>query len=86
MLLVGMMLQVERIWRNSRQASERLRQVDSQLDDLQQTTAALENTHDATSQAFYTHMAEDANPHLLLADLKGQLDMLAVKIAKRRQV
>ena len=81
-LLIGMMLQVERVWHNSRRASERLRNVGRQLTDLQQTTAVLENRDNTTSQAFYTHMSEGANPHLLLADLKGQLDMLSVKVAR----
>jgi hypothetical protein len=81
--LVGLVWQLERIWRNSRFAVQKLRQLDSQLRQLEQTTSMLGVTHGSPSQAFYSHMAEGANPHLLLADLKGQIDLLARNFARR---
>ena len=81
--LVGLVWQLERIWRNSRFAVQKLRQLDSQLRQLEHTTSMLGVTHGPSSQAFYSHMAEGANPHLLLADLKGQIDLLATKFARR---
>lgn len=81
--LVGIVLLLERIWRNSRFAVQKLRQLDGQLRQLEQTTTMLGVSHGSPSQAFYSHMADGANPHLLLADLKGQIDMLAMNFARR---
>jgi hypothetical protein len=40
-------------------------------------------THSAPAQSFYAHMAGGASPQLLLADLKGQLDLLAVRMSEQ---
>jgi hypothetical protein len=82
-LLLGVVLQVTRIWQNHRAATARLAQVDRQLDDLQQTTTLLGNSYGAGSSTFFAHLAEGASPHLLLADLKGQIDLLAMKVARK---
>jgi hypothetical protein len=82
-VLLGVMLQLERIWQNSRYAVRKLEQFGAQLCNLQQTAATLGATHTSAAQAFYAHMADDADPHLLLADLKGQLDLVAMSISKR---
>lgn len=81
--LIGLVWQLERIWRNSRFAVQKLRQLDDQLRQLEHTTSMLGVTHGSSSQAFYSHMAEGANPHMLLADLKGQIDLLAMNFARR---
>jgi hypothetical protein len=83
-LLLGVVLHLERMWRNARAAGERLAEVDHELSDLRQTTSLLGNTHGAGSTTFFAHLAEGASPHLLLADLKGQMDLLAMKVAGRR--
>jgi hypothetical protein len=81
--LLGLVLQLERIWHNSRVAVNKLRQIDAHLQDLERTTASLGVTHGSASQAFYSHLADQAHPHLLLADLKGQIDLLAMNLARR---
>jgi hypothetical protein len=81
--LLGLVLQLERIWHNSRLAVHKLRQIDAHLQDLERTTASLGVTHGTASQTFYSHMAEQAHPHLMLADLKGQIDLLAMNLARR---
>jgi hypothetical protein len=81
--LLGLVLQLERIWHNSRLAMHKLRQIDSHLQDLERTTASLGVTHGSASQTFYSHMAEQAHPHLMLADLKAQIDLLAMSLAGR---
>lgn len=81
--LFGLVWQLERIWRNSRFAVQKLRQLDSQLRQLEHTTSMLGVTHGSASQAFYSHLADGANPNLLLADLKGQIDLLAMNFARR---
>ncbi|MEX2093128.1 MAG: hypothetical protein WD971_10650 [Pirellulales bacterium] len=81
-LLIGIVLQVERMWRNGRLAAQRLAEVDHQLSDLQQTTTLLGNSYGGGSSTFFAHLAEGASPHLLLADLKGQMDLLAMKVSR----
>ncbi|MBI3837696.1 MAG: hypothetical protein HY288_07155 [Planctomycetia bacterium] len=83
-LLLGLILQLERIWQNSRQAVRKLEQVDSQLQHLERAATMLNVTHSSAAQAFYAHMADEANPQMLLADLKGQIDLLAMSMSKRR--
>jgi hypothetical protein len=82
-LLLGIMLQLARVWQNDRRAAERLAAVDRQLGDLEQTTTLLGNTYGAGSSTFFAHLAEGASPHLLLADLKGQMDLLAMKMSRK---
>ncbi len=83
-LLLGMVLQMERLRQGSRYAADKLSEVDRRLSDLNQATRMLGVTHGSASQSFYAHMAEGASPHLLMADLKGQLDLLAVRMSQRR--
>jgi hypothetical protein len=81
--LLGLVLQLERIWHNGRFAVHKLREIDAHLVDLERTTASLGVTQGATSHTFYSHLAEGANPYLLLSDLKGQIDLLAMNLARR---
>jgi hypothetical protein len=84
-LLLGLALQLERIGQGSRKAADKLEHVDEQLHNLHQATTMLGNTHGSASQAFYTHLAEGANPQMLLADVKSQLDMLAMRMAQQKR-
>lgn len=83
-LLVGLILQLERLWRDGRQTAAKLEHVDEELHGLRSTTAMLGTTHSSAASAFYCHMAGGANSQLLLSDLKGQLDMLALKIGQEQ--
>ena len=80
-LVLGLVLQLDRIWRDSRRAAAKLQTVDEQIDDLKTATSLLSTTH-GPSSAFYAHWAGGASPEILLGDLKSQLDLLAVKLAK----
>jgi hypothetical protein len=82
-LLVGLVLQLERIWQTSRYAARKLDRVEGQLHHLESTASTMNVTHGTAAQAFYTHLAENANPQILLADLKGQIDMLAAELGRR---
>ena len=82
-LLLGLVLQLERIWQNSRFAARKLEQIESQVHELERTATMLHVTHGSAAQAFYAHMAEQANPEFLLADLQGQVDLLARSMSKR---
>jgi hypothetical protein len=83
-LLLGLVLQLERIWQGNRQTVDRLEQVDAQLGDLKQQASLMNVNQSGPSHAFYSHLAGGAPPQMLLADLKSQLDMLAVRMADRR--
>ncbi len=82
-LLLGLALQMDRIGRGSRDAVDKLEKVDEKLHHLQHTTTVLGTTHSSAAQAFYAHLAEGANPRMLLADVKSQLDLLAMRMSQR---
>lgn len=83
-LIVGLVFQLDGLWRSNREASETLDELDSQLDELRHATSILSTTHSSPAQSFYLHLADGASPNLLLADLKGQLDLLAARLADKR--
>ena len=81
-MLVGLILQLDRLWNDNRTAASKLDEVDEQLRELKTTTGFLSTTHGPSSAAFYAHMADGASPQILLSDLKSQLDMLATKLGR----
>lgn len=84
-LLFGLIWQLDGLWQGNRDAAEKLDDVDGRLDDLNKTATLLTTAHSSPAQAFYVHMAGGASPQLLLADLKGQLDLLAMQMAGERR-
>lgn len=83
-LILGMVMQMDGLWQSNRKTAEMLSELDGQLHDLRHTTTLMSTTHSSPAQSFYSHMADGAAPQLLLADLKSQLDMLAVKMSRER--
>lgn len=83
-LIVGLVFQLDGLWRSNRDASETLDDLGAQLDELRHATSLLSTSHSSPAQSFYLHMADGASPNLLLADLKGQLDLLASRLADKR--
>ena len=81
-LLAGLVLQINRLWRDNRAAASKLDDVDEQLHELKTTTMLLSTSQGPASATFYSHLAGGAGPQLLLTDLKSQLDLLAMKIAQ----
>ena len=81
-LILGLVLQLDRTWRDGRWAAAKLRTVDEEIHDLKTTTELLGTGHGPSGQ-FYAHWAGGAGPEVLLGDLKGQLDLLAVKLAEK---
>lgn len=82
-LLVGLVLQLDRLREEGRHAAAKLEEVDDQLHELKTATPMLGTSHNSPSRTFYSHLADDASPQVLLTDLKGQLDLLAVKLGQR---
>jgi hypothetical protein len=83
-LIIGLVFQLDGLSKSNRSASHALEELDSQLDELRHATSLLSTTRTSPSQSFYLHMADGASPKLLLADLKGQLDLLAERMADTR--
>ncbi len=81
-LLAGLVLQVDRLWHDNRAAASKLDDVDQQIHKLKTTTMLLGTSQGPASATFYSHLASGAGPQLLLAVLKGHLDLLAMKIAQ----
>ena len=82
-LVIGLLLQLDGLWQTSKKTEETLTHLDGKLHDLAHTTTMLGTTRSTPAQSFYVHMAEGASPHLLLADLKGQLDLLAERMSRK---
>lgn len=82
LLVLGLVLQLEGLWQNNRETRETLAGLDRDLAELRHATAMLTTSHTSSSTSFYAHMAEGASPHLLLADVKGQLDLLATRLSQ----
>ena len=73
-LLIGLILQLDRLWYENRDTTARLEHVDEQLSGLLLGPGR---------RPLHEHAGEAVSPHLLLADLKSQLDVLAVKIGQQ---
>lgn len=81
-LIIGLILQLDGLWQSNHEAVETLDELDDQISDLRQATSLISTSHSGPAQSFYFHLAEGCSPHMLLADLKGQLDLLAMRIAE----
>jgi hypothetical protein len=86
LLLIGVVLQLEGLWQSTRDTSDTLTDLDGQLHELQHTTSLLTTSRNGAAQSFYTHLADGASPQMLLADLKGQLDVLATRMSRERMI
>ncbi len=82
-LVMGLVLQLHRLGRNSRHAAGKLDRLDQEIHELRTTTTLLGTTHGPSAAAFYAHLADGASPQILLSDLKGQLDILALKLGRQ---
>jgi hypothetical protein len=83
-LILGLILQLDGLWTNSRKTASALGHLDDELSRVRQATTLLSTSRTSPAQSFYVHLAEGAAPQMLLADLKGQLDLLAQQISSRR--
>jgi hypothetical protein len=79
-LILGLVLVVSRLWRNSRHATNRLQDVHARLGQLQHTADVLTAMRSGGAPTFYADLVRGASPQVLLTNLKGQLDQLATRI------
>ncbi len=84
-VLVGLVWQLDRMRRSDKDTTESLDDLDARLVELRQETTRLAARNAGLPNAFHSHLAAGAGPHLLLADLKSQLDLLAVKLAEQQR-
>ena len=82
-LILGLVLQLDGLWTTSRSTAAALSELDGELKNVRQATSLLSTSHSSGAQSFYLHLAEGASPQLLLADLKGQMDLLAQQMARK---
>jgi hypothetical protein len=78
-LILGLVMVVSRLWRNSRYAANKLQEVHARLGQLQSTADTISAMR-AGAPAFYADLARGASPQMLLSNLKGQLDQLATRL------
>ncbi|HZL91780.1 MAG TPA: hypothetical protein VFB96_25640 [Pirellulaceae bacterium] len=84
-LVLGLLLQLDGVSQSSRRTEATLTELDSQLDQLRGVTALVSSSHSGPAHSFYAHLTEGASPQILLADLKGQLDLLAQQMARQHK-
>jgi len=80
-LILGLALVVSRLWRSSRYAASKLQDVQVRLGQLQHTADALTAMRSGSAPAFYADLVRGVSPHVLLANLKGQVDQLATQLS-----
>jgi hypothetical protein len=71
------------VWSGSRTSDRNLRRRVAELSDRLAALESSRSMNDTAAHSFYHHLAAGAPTHLLLADLKGQLDLLATRLASR---
>lgn len=79
-LLIGLVLQLDRIWHDNRRAVAKL---DDELQDLKVNATHLGPMQGPSSGVFHSHLGGDDDPQALLRDLKSRLDLLAMKISEQ---
>lgn len=83
LLLAAVIVQVECASGQQRHTAESVALLREELTRVEQATTMLASSHSPAAQSFYVHLAQRASPHLLLADLKNQLDLLTMHLAKQ---
>jgi hypothetical protein len=78
-LILGLVMVVSRLWRNSRYATNKLQEMHARLGQLQNTADTISAMR-GSAPAFYADLARGASPQMLLSNLKGQLDQLATRL------
>ena len=81
LLILSLTWMAARLWRNGRRVNRQLHGVDRQLAEIEQITGALAGSGQASSQHYYHHFGQVASPHLLVANLQGQVDRLAARLS-----
>ncbi len=81
LLILSLAWMAARLWHNSRRVNRQLHNVDQQLAEIEQITGTLAGSQQPTSQHFYHHANQAASPHMLVANLRGQVDLMSARLA-----
>ncbi len=84
LVLIGLVLQMDVIWQSSRDTSVTLVDIDDQISELKRTASEVSLDHTAETRLI-RHPAHETTPQMLIADLKGRLDMLSAQVAQHEQ-
>lgn len=76
-LILGLTWMAGRLWRNSRRLNQQLDGVDQQLHDIEHLAGSIAGSRLSSSQHYYDHFSQGASSHMLLANLRGQIDHLS---------
>ncbi len=79
-LILGLVMLIARLWRSSRYAAAKLQDVHARLGQVQQAAEAWNANRASSAPAFYADLVRGASPHIMLANLKGQVDQLATRV------
>jgi hypothetical protein len=79
-LLIGLVFLLEGLWRDRRSAGQQRTNFEQQSVDLRAGKTPWGQGQTASGQKYYAHPAHAGHPHLVLADIKRQLDLLTDSI------
>ncbi len=81
LLILSLTWMAMRLWRNGRRVNRQLDGVDQKLTEMQEFAGSLADNRLSSSQHYYHHFNQAASPHMLVANLQGQVDQLAARMA-----
>ena len=81
LLILGLTWMAGRLWNNSRHLNQKLAGVDEQLHEIEHLAGSLAGNRMSSSQHFYDHFNQGASSHMMLANLRGQVDQLASRMS-----
>ena len=81
LLILGLTWMALRLWQNSRQLNRQLGDVDQQIEEIHSLAGSLSASRMSASQHYYQHFNQVASPHMLVANLRGQIDQLSERLA-----
>lgn len=81
LLILSLTWMAVRLWRSGRLMNRQLCSVDQQLAEIEKVTGTLAGQQHSSSQHFYHHFSQAASPHMSVANLQGQVDQLAARVA-----
>lgn len=82
--MLGLILQLDGMWQTQKVTRHVLNELDQQIKGIRQSANLHDASHPVSSSNFYSHLSDGAGPQILLADLKGQLDLLALRLGEQR--
>lgn len=80
LVIVGLLQLLANLWAAGRVATQRLAQVHDELRALRRVTDESAGRQHGSAAQFYSGLAQDATPEMLLGNLRGQIDALSSRL------